>query len=197
VKRLYLQLYLTVVLSLLVFALVAGYLWRVLVHVAPPPQAAELAGEIAQGALPPPEAPRGAPDDRVRAHRDREREQPEGEDESEGHERRRALAARQPRGDPAAVGQLERPYPSTPPGKLAPMFPFPRSEERRSHLRDPRAIRRVQRDLDSSPGGESRSRAACCASRVAPGGGSAPWAISPASSAACGGGATCTSTRQR
>jgi len=60
VKRLYLQLYLTVVLSLLVFALVAGYLWRVLVHVAPPPQAAELAGEIAQGALPPPEAPREA-----------------------------------------------------------------------------------------------------------------------------------------
>ncbi len=59
-KRLYLQLYLTVVLSLLVFALVAGYLWRVLVHVAPPPQAAELAGEIAQGALPPPDAPRAA-----------------------------------------------------------------------------------------------------------------------------------------
>ena len=59
-KRLYLQLYLTVVLSLLVFALVAGYLWRVLVHVAPPPQAAELAGEIAQGALPPPGATREA-----------------------------------------------------------------------------------------------------------------------------------------
>ncbi len=59
-KRLYLQLYLTVVLSLLVFALVAGYLWRVLVHVAPPPQAAELAGAIAQGALPPPDAPREA-----------------------------------------------------------------------------------------------------------------------------------------
>jgi signal transduction histidine kinase len=60
VKRLYLQLYLTVVLSLLAFALVAGYLWRVLVHVAPPPQAAELAGAIAQGALPPPDAPREA-----------------------------------------------------------------------------------------------------------------------------------------
>ncbi len=59
-KRLYLQLWLTVVLSLLVFALVAGYLWRVLVHVAPPPQAAELAGEIAQGALPPADAPREA-----------------------------------------------------------------------------------------------------------------------------------------
>jgi signal transduction histidine kinase len=60
VKRLYLQLYLTVVLSLVVFALVAGYLWRVLVHVAPPPQATELAAEIAQGALPPPDAPREA-----------------------------------------------------------------------------------------------------------------------------------------
>jgi signal transduction histidine kinase len=60
VKRLYLQFYLTVVLSLLVFALVAGYLWRVLVHVAPVPQAAELAGEIAQGALPPAGAPREA-----------------------------------------------------------------------------------------------------------------------------------------
>ena len=59
-KRLYLQLYLTVVLSLLAFALVAGYLWRVLVHVAPPPQTVELAGEIAQGALPPPDAPREA-----------------------------------------------------------------------------------------------------------------------------------------
>jgi len=58
VKRLYLQLYVTVVASLIVFALAAGYLWRVLVHVAPPPQAAELAGEIAQGALPPPDAPR-------------------------------------------------------------------------------------------------------------------------------------------
>ncbi|HKC43449.1 MAG TPA: ATP-binding protein [Burkholderiales bacterium] len=57
-KRLYLQLYVTVVASLIVFALAAGYLWRVLVHVAPPPQAAELAGEIAQGALPPPDAPR-------------------------------------------------------------------------------------------------------------------------------------------
>ena len=57
-RRLYLQLYVTVVASLIVFALAAGYLWRVLVHVAPPPQAAELAGEIAQGALPPPDAPR-------------------------------------------------------------------------------------------------------------------------------------------
>ena len=59
-RRLYLQLYVTVVASLIVFALAAGYLWRVLVHVAPPPQAAELAGEIAQGALPAPDAPREA-----------------------------------------------------------------------------------------------------------------------------------------
>jgi signal transduction histidine kinase len=59
-RRLYLQLYLTVVVSLVAFALAAGYLWRVLVHVAPPPQAAELAGEIAQGALPPRDAPRAA-----------------------------------------------------------------------------------------------------------------------------------------
>jgi len=60
VRRLYLNLYLTVVGSLIVFAIVAGYLWRVLVHVAPPPQAAELAAEIAQGALPAADAPREA-----------------------------------------------------------------------------------------------------------------------------------------
>jgi signal transduction histidine kinase len=56
-KRLYLQLYLTVVGSLIVFALAAGYLWRVLVQVAPPPQATELAAAIAQGALPAADAP--------------------------------------------------------------------------------------------------------------------------------------------
>lgn len=55
-RRLYLQLYLTVVGSLIVFALAAGYLWRVLVQVAPPPQATELAAAIAQGALPPSDA---------------------------------------------------------------------------------------------------------------------------------------------
>ena len=57
-KRLYLQLYLTVVASLVGFAIAAGWLWRVLVGVAPPPQAYALAAEIAQGALPPPDAPR-------------------------------------------------------------------------------------------------------------------------------------------
>ena len=52
-RRLYLQLYLTVVASLVVFAVAAGWLWRVLVEVAPPPQTYALAAEIAQGALPP------------------------------------------------------------------------------------------------------------------------------------------------
>ena len=59
-KRLYLQLYLTVVASLIVFAIAAGWLWRVQVEVAPPPQANALASEIAQGALPPADAPREA-----------------------------------------------------------------------------------------------------------------------------------------
>ena len=59
-KRLYLQLYLTVVASLIVFAIAAGWLWRVLVEVAPPPQAYALASEIAQGALPPADAPHEA-----------------------------------------------------------------------------------------------------------------------------------------
>ena len=58
--RLYLQLYLTVVASLVVFAIAAGWLWRVLVQVAPPPQTYALASEIAQGALPPADAPHEA-----------------------------------------------------------------------------------------------------------------------------------------
>jgi len=60
VRRLYLQLYLTVVASLVVFALAAGWLWRVLVEVAPPRETYALAAEIAQGALPPADAPREA-----------------------------------------------------------------------------------------------------------------------------------------
>jgi signal transduction histidine kinase len=60
VRKLYLQLYLTVVASLVVFAIAAGWLWRVLVEVAPPPQTYALAAEIAQGALPPADAPREA-----------------------------------------------------------------------------------------------------------------------------------------
>ena len=59
-RKLYLQFYLTVVASLVVFAIAAGWLWRVLVEVAPPPQAYALASEIAQGALPPADAPREA-----------------------------------------------------------------------------------------------------------------------------------------
>ncbi len=59
-RKLYLQLYLTVVASLIVFAIAAGWLWRVLVQVAPPPQAYALASEIAQGALPPADASREA-----------------------------------------------------------------------------------------------------------------------------------------
>ena len=65
-RRLYLQLYLTVVASLVVFAIAAGWLWRVLVEVAPPPHAYALASEIAQGALPPADAPREALMDFVR-----------------------------------------------------------------------------------------------------------------------------------
>ena len=59
-RKLYLQLYLTVVASLIAFAIAAGWLWRVLVEVAPPPHAYALASEIAQGALPPAGAPREA-----------------------------------------------------------------------------------------------------------------------------------------
>jgi signal transduction histidine kinase len=60
VRKLYLQLYLTVVASLVVFAIAAGWLWRVLVEVAPPRETYALAAEIAQGALPPADAPREA-----------------------------------------------------------------------------------------------------------------------------------------
>jgi signal transduction histidine kinase len=60
VRRLYLQLYLTVVASLVVFAIAAGGLWRVLVELAPPRDTYALAAEIAQGALPPADAPREA-----------------------------------------------------------------------------------------------------------------------------------------
>jgi signal transduction histidine kinase len=60
VRRLYLQLYLTVVASLVVFAIAAGGLWRVLVELAPPRDTYALAAENAQGALPPADAPREA-----------------------------------------------------------------------------------------------------------------------------------------
>jgi signal transduction histidine kinase len=58
-RRLYLRLYLTVVASVVVFALAAGFLWRTLVAVAPPP-GLDLAAAVAQGALPDAAAPREA-----------------------------------------------------------------------------------------------------------------------------------------
>jgi len=51
-RRLYLKLYLTVITSLAVFVLAAGFLWRELVTASPPP-GLDLAAEVAQGALPP------------------------------------------------------------------------------------------------------------------------------------------------
>lgn len=56
-RRLYLQLYLTVVASLVVFTLLAGWMWRFLGQFAPPPQTYELVAEVVAGTLPPPEAP--------------------------------------------------------------------------------------------------------------------------------------------
>jgi signal transduction histidine kinase len=58
-RHLYLRLYLTVVASVIVFALAAGFLWRQLTAVAPPP-GLDLAAEVAQGALPEAGAPREA-----------------------------------------------------------------------------------------------------------------------------------------
>jgi signal transduction histidine kinase len=58
-RRLYLKLYLTVVASLVVFVLAAGFLWRQLVAASPPP-GLDLAAEVAQGALPPASEPRAA-----------------------------------------------------------------------------------------------------------------------------------------
>ena len=48
-RHLYLKLYLTVVASLVVFVLAAGFLWRQLVAASPPP-GLDLAAEVAQGA---------------------------------------------------------------------------------------------------------------------------------------------------
>ena len=58
-KRLYLQIYLTVLASLFAFAFVAGAAWRHLVASAPS-AGLDIAAEVAQGALPPAPAPREA-----------------------------------------------------------------------------------------------------------------------------------------
>jgi signal transduction histidine kinase len=57
-KRLYLQVYLTVVASLLLVVLAAGAMWRLTVDSGPASQVLELAGEVAAAALPAADAPR-------------------------------------------------------------------------------------------------------------------------------------------
>ncbi len=59
-KRLYLQIYLTVVASLVVFALIAGALWWMLVEQVAPRHPVEVAAELAQTLLPEANAPREA-----------------------------------------------------------------------------------------------------------------------------------------
>ena len=57
-KRLYLQVYLTVVASLLLVVLAAGAMWRLTLEAGPASQAFEMAGEVAAAALPAADAPR-------------------------------------------------------------------------------------------------------------------------------------------
>jgi signal transduction histidine kinase len=57
-KRLYLQVYLTVVASLLLVVLAAGAMWRLTVDAGPASQVFEIAGEVAAAALPAADAPR-------------------------------------------------------------------------------------------------------------------------------------------
>ncbi len=57
-KRLYLQVYLTVVASLLLVVLAAGAMWRLTIETGPASQAFEVAGEVAAAALPAADAPR-------------------------------------------------------------------------------------------------------------------------------------------
>jgi signal transduction histidine kinase len=63
-RRLYLQIYLALVASLAVFAVGAALLWRGLLHNAPTAQTAEIAAEVAAGALP---APGATPEEQQRA----------------------------------------------------------------------------------------------------------------------------------
>jgi signal transduction histidine kinase len=57
-KRLYLQVYLTVVASLLLVVVAAGAMWRFSVEAGPASQAFEMAGEVAAATLPAADAPR-------------------------------------------------------------------------------------------------------------------------------------------
>lgn len=59
-KRLYLQIYLAVVVSLFLMVLAAGLLWRIAGDAGPWMQGMEIASEVAAAALPPVEAPREA-----------------------------------------------------------------------------------------------------------------------------------------
>ena len=59
-KRLYLQVYVTVVASLLLVVLAAGAMWRLAADAGPASQAFEMAGEVAAATLPAADAPRAA-----------------------------------------------------------------------------------------------------------------------------------------
>ena len=56
-KRLFYQVYLTIVASLILVVLSAGLLWRFSAEHNPPQRAFELAGRLAVAALPPKDAP--------------------------------------------------------------------------------------------------------------------------------------------
>ncbi len=56
-KRLYLQVYLTVVVSLVLVVVMAGAMWRLAFEASPAGQAIDMAGEIVSALLPPPDAP--------------------------------------------------------------------------------------------------------------------------------------------
>ncbi len=57
-RKLYLRIYLAVLASLIVFALVSGLLWRQLGNAGPAEHAVEVAGTLAQNVLPPAWAPK-------------------------------------------------------------------------------------------------------------------------------------------
>jgi signal transduction histidine kinase len=59
-RRLYRQIYVTVVASLALFAVIAGFLWHTLTEASPAKQAFEILSELAQASLPEADAPREA-----------------------------------------------------------------------------------------------------------------------------------------